>query len=92
MASGLPVIAANAGGVKDTVKNRINGLLFNPGDASELSNLIIEIIEDEPLKNTLKNSARKTVLERSWNSIFEGLIETYEHVIFNKKCNQKIIS
>ncbi len=92
MASGLPVIAADAGGVKDTVKNKINGVLFKPGDASELTDLIIEIIENESIKNSIKCNARKTVLEKSWTCIFQKLIETYEHVIFNKKHNISIIS
>lgn len=92
MASGLPVIAANAGGVKDTVKNRVNGLLFNPGDANQLTNLVIEMIEDENLKNSLKANAKKTVSERSWTSIFDGLVETYEEVIFNNRYNDRIIS
>jgi len=85
MASGLPVIAANAGGVKDTVKDRINGLLFNPGDASQLSNLISEIIENVDIKNDLRENSRKTVLERSWKSIFDGLVDTYEEIISNSR-------
>jgi len=92
MASGLPVIAANAGGVKDTVKNRYNGLLFNPGDARELSKLIVEMIENEDLKNNLKENARKTVLERSWGSIFDGLVDTYKEVIFINRCVGRKIS
>jgi len=92
MASGLPVIAANAGGVKDTVKNRINGLLFKPGDVTELSNLIIELIENEDLNNRLKYSARKTVIERSWGNIFDRLVNVYKEVILDNSIIQRKIS
>ncbi|WP_026882253.1 glycosyltransferase family 4 protein [Clostridium akagii] len=92
MASGLTVIAANAGGVKDTVDNGINGMLFKPGDAEDLANLIIEIIEDKSLMNNIKHNATKTVLERSWDCIFQNLIKTYENIILSKKCKQSIIS
>jgi len=92
MASGLPVIAANAGGVKDTVKNRINGLLFKAGDVRELANSIIELIENKNLRDSLKDNARKTVLERSWKNVFDGLVDNYEEVIINNRYNGRVIS
>lgn len=87
MASGLPVIAANAGGVKDTVKNRINGLLFNTGDENQMFGLISEMIENKDLRNNLIKNADKTVSERTWESIFDGLINTYQEVIYNNNNN-----
>jgi glycosyltransferase involved in cell wall biosynthesis len=85
MASGLPVIAPNAGGVKDTVKDRTNGLMFNAGDSNKLALQMMELIEDERLRKTLSFNGRKTCDKRSWSSIVDGLIDTYEDVIYSKK-------
>jgi phosphatidylinositol alpha 1,6-mannosyltransferase len=92
MASGLPVIVPNAGGVKDIVQDGINGLVFNAGDCTELKNTIIGLINNESSRNSLRINARKTALDRCWEKIFGGLINTYNEVIFNKKQNYKIIS
>ena len=91
MSSGLPVIAANAGGVKDTVKDRINGLMFNPGDYNKLSCLITELIDDGSLRKKLSLNSRKTGLERSWKCIVEELLVTYQDVIYSKQRNCKRI-
>lgn len=89
MSSELPVIAANAGGVKDTVKDKINGLMFNPGDSKELACLMTKLIDDENLRKELSLSGRKTGLEWCWGSIVDGLLGTYQNVVYSKKqdCN-----
>lgn len=92
MASGLPVIAANAGGVKETVRNEVNGLLFRPGDSQELTHLIKKLIEDKSLRNSLRDGGNSTVLQRSWDNIFDGLIDTYNKVLFNLNENLQEIS
>ncbi|MBC2580055.1 glycosyltransferase family 1 protein [Clostridium sp. DJ247] len=90
MASGLSVIGADAGGVKDTIKHRVNGLKFKPRDVNELINSMLELIEYEDLRNALKINGRNTGLSRSWNRIFDGLLDTYNDVLLNKKHNGNI--
>ena len=85
MASGIPVIGADAGGVKNIIDHRINGLKFKARDMNELIGLMVKLIEDENLRNTLRTNARNTGLKRSWNKVFSGLMDTYNNILLNKK-------
>lgn len=44
LASGLPVIAVDAGALQELVKDRINGYLFAPGDVAAMSRCVMEIM------------------------------------------------
>jgi 1,2-diacylglycerol 3-alpha-glucosyltransferase len=47
MASGLPVIAANAGALGELVHDHINGFLFNTGDIGAMAHAISEIVSND---------------------------------------------
>ena len=81
MASGLPVLAANAGGVKDIVVHQRSGTLVEPGMADAF---IREISLRANASDSLKKlglEGRKLAEERSWEHIFDNLIEDYEEAI-----------
>ena len=46
MAAGVPVVAADAGGVKEIVEDGVSGLLVPPGDASALADAIAGLLSD----------------------------------------------
>lgn len=54
-----PVIVSQVGGVKAFVKNAENGLIFTPGNQSELLMAIESLLNDSELLNTLENGAEK---------------------------------
>lgn len=89
MSSGIPVIGADAGGVKNIIVHGSNGLKFKPRDIHSLTSIMEKLIENEGLRHKLKNNGRMTGLSRSWDSIFDKLINNYREVIGNKKykCN-----
>lgn len=84
MASGIPVIGADAGGVRNIIEHGINGLKFKARDVNELANLMIELIENEDLRNVLATNGRNTGLNRSWSKVFGGLVDTYNDILMNK--------
>lgn len=57
MITGLPIIAANVGGIPDMIKNQYSGILINC-NPNELQNAIIELSEDESLRRKLGVNAR----------------------------------
>ncbi|HSE67888.1 MAG TPA: glycosyltransferase family 1 protein, partial [Gemmatimonadales bacterium] len=46
MASGLPVIGAAAGGIRESIMPEITGLLIEPGDANEFAGAIESLVRD----------------------------------------------
>ena len=49
MCFGLPIVASRVGGIPDIIEDGINGLLVEPGDASEFAAAIERLLGDENL-------------------------------------------
>jgi phosphatidylinositol alpha 1,6-mannosyltransferase len=83
MASGLPVIAPNAGGPRDLVAPYRTGLLlevdeFAPKLADSVDHLIAE-------RQRYSVAARRSVLYRTWPAICDQLLGHYEDVIGQRR-------
>lgn len=60
-ASGLPVVAGNAGGVSEIVRSGVTGLLVPPGDASAFANAVRTLIIDGPRRAAFGAAAQQHV-------------------------------
>lgn len=81
MASGLPVIAANAGGVTENVIHNVNGVLCNSRDSKSFTEGMERFLDDFDLVTEMGSSARQFALTKSWGKVFERLIADYETVL-----------
>lgn len=52
-AQGLPVVTANHGGMAEMVRDRVDGMLFAPGNADALTRALRELALDRPLLQRL---------------------------------------
>lgn len=84
MASGLPVVAVNSGGVTDNVIHNYNGLLSEPRNVNSFTNSICKILNSSNI-SSLSINARRHAENLSWNSVFDTLISDYESVIHSNK-------
>ena len=65
--AGKPVIAGDSGGVRDAVKDGINGLLVNPEKDEEISQAIINLGLNKYLREKLGAQGRaRAIKEFSW--------------------------
>lgn len=64
MAVGVPVLAANAGGVPEIVTHGRNGYLARPGEIGEYLAGLRALIHDPALRERVAREARETVLAR----------------------------
>ncbi|MDQ0196610.1 glycosyltransferase family 4 protein [Paenibacillus wynnii] len=85
MASGLPVIAANAGGVTDLVVSGRTGILVKPRCADAIVREILNWINRREQLAVMGLEGRRLALSRSWENIFDGLISDYEEIIDIKR-------
>jgi glycosyltransferase involved in cell wall biosynthesis len=64
MASGLPVVAVNGGGVPDVVDDNKDGILVPPRNPRALADALREILADPERADALGQAGRKKVSER----------------------------
>lgn len=64
MASGLPVVAAHAGGLRESIRHGENGLLIPPHDARGFSQAIATLALQPPWRRALAVAARRTAESR----------------------------
>jgi len=81
MASGLPVVAAYAGGVKESLIDMSNGLAFTPGDEKEMADCILRLVVDSKLRKILADNARSFALARTWDVIFSSFFRSCRMII-----------
>lgn len=81
MASGLPVIAAGAGGPVDHIRNGENGFLSDPNDPTDFAALVSRAISDDNLLAQMSKTARAYAETQTWDMILDGLLAQYERVI-----------
>jgi glycosyltransferase involved in cell wall biosynthesis len=77
MASGLPVIASNVGGIPDAIKDNENGLLIPPDDYQTLSSSILMLLNGDQLRKNLGEKGSSTASRYSWAAIAEETVEVY---------------
>jgi glycosyltransferase involved in cell wall biosynthesis len=80
---GKPIVAFKVGGLKEIVKNKVNGILVREKDVKELANAIIKILSDAKMrkkfsinnKNFVRNFERKN---------FVGFVNNFYERILKK--------
>ena len=80
MASGLPVLAAPAGGVRDHLRDGQNGLAFPAGSAYAMANAMARLAWEGGLACRLAAGARRTAEDLSWDRELERLDRSYREV------------
>ncbi|SOC56007.1 glycosyltransferase [Ornithinimicrobium cerasi] len=81
MASGVPVIGADAGGIPFVVDDGRTGFLVAPGDADALTDRLERLVTDADLRTRMGRAARQDAEEHSWRAATESLVLDYELAI-----------
>ena len=81
MASGVPVVAAGAGGFQDSIESGHNGVLVAPGDARGFAAAIARLALDPEERSRLARAARVTAVGRDLRRENEELLRQYASLI-----------
>lgn len=81
MASGLPVIAAPAGGVADSLRDGENGIAYPPDDVEAMARAIARLALDGDLCARLGTGARRTAERLTWETELDRLDASYREVL-----------
>ncbi|MCP4589271.1 MAG: glycosyltransferase family 4 protein [bacterium] len=78
----LPVVASNVGGLVETVRDGLTGILVPPGDPWHLSGGLVELLEDPERGRCMGRAGRRVVQEEyEWSDSLDSLIETYQETL-----------
>lgn len=81
MASGLPVVAARAGGAADLVRDGVTGLCFTPGSGVDLRAQVRSLLADASARRAMGMAGRAVAERHSWPSVLGELEGYYEHAV-----------
>ena len=80
-AAGIPILAPNAGGIKDTIVDGENGLLYQPQNREEFIDKLILLIKNDNLRNTIGQKAKTTIQQLNWQQTTNNLIDIWQQEI-----------
>jgi glycosyltransferase involved in cell wall biosynthesis/predicted metal-dependent phosphoesterase TrpH len=79
-ASGLPVLAVDAGGPRELIADGVDGLLRPPA-ADALADAMVALAASPPLRLRLGEAGRRSVAARTWQRALDRLAAGYREVL-----------
>lgn len=77
MATGLPIVATDVGGIPDMLENKKSGLLVRVAK-HEIANGIVTLIKDDTLRATVSQGAKQKVMQFSLENMTREYIKVYQ--------------
>lgn len=82
MASGLPVIGSDVGGIPEVIGNGESGVLVPPGDVRRLETALEQLVTDAERRRALGVAGRaRAESVYSWDRVTESLEQVYENAL-----------
>lgn len=83
MASGLPVICTDRGGIRDYTRHMENALVYPYENVTELTGCMYQMMEDDVLRQRLVQNGLNTAAGRSWEQIWQRLMTSYQKAMMS---------
>lgn len=83
MATHLPVVASNKGGIVSIIKDQVNGLLVSTRNPNEIASKVNLLLSNEKLRQKLGDQAYKTLIDKfTWEKIADEFEQLYREYAF----------
>jgi glycosyltransferase involved in cell wall biosynthesis len=82
MASGLPIVASDIEGNKESVQDGVNGLLFKKASREELAEKLANVLTDQNLKQSMSIKSSETYLKKfSTKTQIDNYLKIYSSLL-----------
>ena len=81
MASGLPVVCADAAGSRSLVDDGTTGILCPPRDRGAFEAAVRRLVSDPALRVRMGQAARNAAGDYDWPSVLATMESYYHHVV-----------
>jgi len=82
MSTGLPVIASAVGGNTELVSDRINGLLFQAGDANALAEAVASLVDHPCLRHAMGRAGESLIKQHfHWQRTVDSYLAVYDSLL-----------
>ncbi len=90
IASGLPAVVVDRGGVRESAIPGRTGVRVPPGDVEAFAAACVRLLMDDAERARLARGARAEALSRRWEEIHDGVLSTYGDVIDGSPPEQEV--
>lgn len=80
MASGIPPLASNVGGLSYLIESFVNGVKVNPYDEKDIADKLLALINDKNLRRKISENAKRTAEEYRSDKIALRHLALYEEL------------
>lgn len=81
MLMGRPIIASNIGGIPEIVKDGETGLLVKPGNADELRQAMLRLLNDSSLRERMGEAAAQRIVHFQSRTVVPRIEQAYQEVL-----------
>ena len=83
MASGVPIVSTNVGGIPHLVQHEVTALLVPPSQPAALANAVLRVLDDPALASRLRSAGLEEVQGYAWPRVRSVLLGVYARVGMN---------
>lgn len=84
MASGLPIVTTNVGGIPYVVEDGVTALFVRPGDSEAMAGRVRDLLTDDALPGRLVQKGLRTVRQYAWPEVREKWLGLYAEMAADK--------
>ncbi len=85
LASGVPVVSTDVGGIPFLVTHEKNALLVPPARPGVMAEAVLRVLNDPILANHLVEEGVKLIQEYAWHKVRVRLLAAYQQVLNNHR-------